>query len=157
MNSLIPWRRTENRTNPNGYAMAPVSHMRWDWDRLFDRLLDDAWTPSLRSPGMPVDLAETDETIRIRAEVPGIDPSDLDVSLTGDLLTLSAEKTDETPAEATGHRYSERHFGSYQRTIKLPCPVDPDKVEAAHKNGVVTITLEKAETVRPRRIQVRST
>ena len=156
MTSLIPWRRGQVQRN-GGEEMASVSQMRWDWDRLFDRFLDDVWSPGFRgSQGMLLDLSETDEQIRIQAEVPGMSPDDLDISLAGDVLTLSGEKVDEERSESGNRYYTERHFGSYHRAVKLPCPVDPDHVKAEHKNGVVTITLQKTETVRPKRIKVRS-
>lgn len=155
MNNLIPWRRGQIR---NDGEMHPVSQMRWGWDRLFDRLLDDAWVSSAGAAhGLPMDISVSDERIRVKAEVPGIDPKDLDISLAGDVLTLSGRKVDEDEP-ANGTRYcTERHFGSYRRAVKLPCPVDPDQVSAEHRNGVVTITLQKSETVRPKRIKVKST
>lgn len=155
MNNLIPWKRGEMQRNGNGTQMAPVSSMRMDWDRLFDRILDDAWSPTGGSHGLALDLAETDEAIRVRAEVPGMGPDDLDISLSGDILTLSGQKSDQDEIKDGSRFYSERHFGSYQRAVKLPCPVNPDQVSAEHKNGVVTITLPKAETVRPKRISVK--
>jgi HSP20 family protein len=105
---------------------------------------------------MLLDVSETDEEIMIRAEVPGIAPKDLDIRLAGDVLTLSGQKTDSSDSSAGRRYYSERQFGSYQRALELPCPVDPDQVRAEHENGVVTITLRKAENVRPKRIQVKS-
>lgn len=158
MTHLIPWRRTEIHGN-GSRPSAPVSQMRMDWDRLFDRLLDDAWSPLASAQGLPLDLTETDDEIRVKAEVPGIEPDDLEISLAGDQLTLSGKKADEHEEESSdgARHYSERQFGSFQRTVRLTCPVDPEKVSAEHKNGVVTITLRKAETIRPRRITVKAT
>ncbi len=156
MTNLIPRRRTENSHRNGSLQSAPVSSARMGWDRLFDRLLDDAWIPSSGSAhGLPLDLFESDEQIRVRAEVPGMGPDDLNVSLAGEVLTLSGQKIDQDESQEGTRYYSERHFGSYQRTVKLPCPVDPDTVSAEHKNGVVSITLRKAETVRPKRIAVK--
>ena len=153
-NNLIPWRRAQIR---NEGEMQPVFQMRWDWDRLFDRLLDDAWVSSADTVhGMPLDISVSDDQIRVRAEVPGVSPDDLNISLAGDILTLSGKKADEDEAANGTRYYTERRFGSYQRTVKLPCPVDPDHVSAEHKNGVVTIALQKSETVRPKRIKVKS-
>ncbi len=155
MNQLIPWKRSDRQRNGE-FQMAPVTQMRSDWDRMFDRLLDDMWGPTPSSSGMLLDVTETDDDIRIRVEVPGIAPEALDISLAGELLTLSGEKTDEEQGQHGKRTYSERHFGAFQRTIKLSCPVDPDKVKAEHRNGVVTITLQKAETVRPKRIKIKT-
>lgn len=158
MNGLSPWKRNEVSRNANGSSqILPVSHMRMDWDRLFDRFLDDVWSPSSgSSSGMALDVTENDEMVRVRAEVPGINPNDLNISLTGEMLTLSGEKLDENDSQDGRSYYSERQFGSFQRVIKLPCPVDADKVEAEHKNGVVTIKLRKSDAVRPKRIKVKS-
>lgn len=158
MMNLIPWKREDVQDrNGGGMQLSPISSMRMDWDRLFDRFLDDAWAPlAATSHGLPLDMSETDDEIRVRAEVPGIEPENLDISLAGDVLTLSAQKMDEEESESGTRRYSERHFGSCRRAVQLPCPVDPDRVSADHENGVVTITLQKAETVRPKRIAVKS-
>lgn len=156
MTNLIPWKRSEDQQRDTHRQVAPVSNMRMDWDRLFDRLLDDAWIPAASSSrGLLLDVSETDEQIRVRAEVPGMSPDDLSVSLAGDMLTLSGQKLDEDESQDGNRYYSERQFGSYQRAVKLPCPVDSDHVSAEHKNGVVTITLQKAETVRPKRIAIK--
>lgn len=157
MTELIPWKRREHQQRDGNRQVAPVSSMRMDWDRLFDRLLDDAWAPSASSSqGLPLDISETDEQIRVRAEVPGMGPEDLNVSLAGNVLTLSGQKLDEEESKDGSRYYSERHFGSYHRAVKLPCPVDPEQVSAEHKHGVVTIVLQKAETVRPKRIAIKS-
>jgi len=152
MTSLIPWKRSGG----NDPRMAPVSQMRSDWDRLFDRILDDVWSPTGLSQGMPLDVFESDEEIQVRAEVPGMNPEDLDISVAGDVLTLSGQKVDEEAPQGGSRYYSERQFGTYQRSVKLPCPVDLDRVSAEHRRGVVTISLQKAEAVRPRRIAVKS-
>ena len=110
----------------------------------------------MSSGGMFLDVSETDDEVQVRAEVPGIEPKDLDISLAGDVLTLSGEKVDEHRSEKESRYYSERHFGSFRRAVKLPCLVDPDHVEAKHRNGVVTVTLRKAVAVRPKRIKVKS-
>ena len=152
MNPLIPWKRDDSR------ELQSVSRMRSDWDRLFDRVLDDVWAPAGRTGerSVPLELTETAEEIRIRAEVPGVDPQDLDISVTGDVLTLSGEKREERESKEGSSHYTERRYGSFRRTVQLGSPVDLDRVEARHEHGVVTITLQKAETVRPRRIEVQA-
>jgi len=154
MTNLIPWKRTEGQRNG---GLAPISQMRWGWERMFDQLLDDVWGPVVSATrGMPLDIAETDEHIRVRAEVPGISPDELNISLSGEVLTLTGQKLDEDESQESSRYHCERSFGSYQRMVKLPCAVDPDHVQAEHRNGVVTITLQKAAAVRPKRIKVKS-
>lgn len=156
MSTLLPWKRPA--TQANGANQLPsLSRLRWDWDNLFDRFFQDAWSPVAETArSLPLDVTETDDEIRVRAEVPGIAPEELEIQLSGDVLTLSGTKVDEETTREEGRTYSERVFGSYHRALQLPCPVDPDKVQAKHKHGVVTITLQKAETVRPKRIQVKA-
>ncbi len=154
MTNLMPWRRIGNQRN-GAILNAPVSQMRLDWDRLFDRVLDDAWNPSAEfSRALPLDVSETEEQIRVRAELPGMDPKEIEIELTGDVLTISGQKVEETEAEEGTRHFSERQFGSFRRSMKLPCAIEPDRVEAEYKNGVLSIRLEKADTVRPKRIPV---
>jgi len=156
MSSLMPWKRSDFQRSAIDSPAAPISTMRMDWDRMFDRILDGVWSPQGDSSvSLPLDVTETADTIRVRAEVPGMGPEDLDISLVGDVLTLSGQKVEEEESQEEARYYSERHFGSFQRAVKLSCPVDVETVTAKHKNGVVTITLDKAEAVRPKRISVK--
>lgn len=154
MRSLVP---TKSNGTENGTS-AIHRHLPLDANRMFDRLLGDFWGATYpatsQQDGAPMEIIELDDSIQISVEVPGIDPNELDISLTGQVLTLSAEKRDERESDA-GHRtYTERQFGSFRRSIKLPCPVEVEQVKAEHKFGVVTITLQKSEAVRPKRIEV---
>jgi HSP20 family protein len=109
-----------------------------------------------REDPIRIDVREAEEAWIVRAEIPGVEPSALDVQLVGDVLTLSGEKKPDETRERNGSSYSERRYGAFRRSIRLTSPVDAQKVSAEHKNGVVTITLPKAESTRPRRIEVRS-
>jgi len=107
-----------------------------------------------------LDVAETEEAIRVRVELPGVDPEKLDIQVNGDLLTISGEKPEEKTDddgknEESGRRYSERRYGAFERKIRLSSPVDLDAVTASHEHGVVTITLPLAAAARPRRIEVK--
>jgi len=154
MRSLVPTTRTDDTGT---YAGAPLQRLAWGPDRLFDRLLGDFWggapTPPEAAYGA-LDVVELDDTIRVSVEVPGIDPKDLEVHLTGQVLTLSAEKRDEHHEESAQRTYSERRYGSFLRAIKLPSSVDAERVSAEHRNGVVTVTLQKSDAVRSKRIEV---
>ena len=152
MRSLVP-------THTNGTHAARVAGpIAWDTDRLFDRLIGDFWgagpTTAARPSGAPLDIIELDDSIRVSVEVPGIEPSDLDVSLTGQVLTLSAEKRDDSNEESGARTYSERQFGQFRRSIELPCPVEAGSAKAEHENGVITVMLQKSDAVRPKRISV---
>ena len=108
-----------------------------------------AWAPQL-------DISETDKEVTIRAEVAGVDPKDLDVSITGNVLTLSGEKKDETEERGENYFHSERTFGSFRRSVQLPASVDPDSVSADHCNGVLCIHLKKVAGAEPKKIPVKS-
>jgi HSP20 family protein len=102
-----------------------------------------------------VDVAETENDIVVKAEIPGIDPKDIDVSITGDKLTLKGEKKEEK--ENTGKCYHrvESSYGSFKRVITLPASVDVDKVAAEGKNGILEITLPKKEESKAKKISVK--
>lgn len=152
MLSLIPWKR--NSALAEGTWMLPLHPVRHEMNRLVDELVNGFPTPGL-DDAVRVEVRETADELIVRAEVPGIDPKDLDIRLTGDVLVLSGEKKDERDENQEGALYSERRYGTFRRALRLAAPIDAEKVRAEHKNGVVTITLAKAESVRPRRIEVR--
>ena len=156
MNHLTPSRRGPLQRPGSAHSALPVSRLHGDWNRIFDHLLSDAWTPvrGAAKHAPAVDVFENEHLIRVKAEVPGVDPEALEISLTGDVLTISGSKLEESEAEQDDRSWSERSFGAFQRTLQLPGTVDGSKVEAEHENGVVTITLHKADTARPTRIKV---
>lgn len=106
-----------------------------------------AWVP-------PVDIFEDQDAIRIMAEVPGVRPQDVKISLEGNVLSLHGQKQ-QVAEERTErvHRY-ERTYGVFERTFSLPASVDAGKIKASYEHGVLTITLPKMEQARPREIQV---
>jgi len=125
-----------------------------------DRMLGDAFMSSAESRGnsawlLPMDAYFTDEAIVIHADVPGLRPDEIEITLEGDTLTIRGEiKRDEDSTR----RYVllERPTGRFERTLTINTPIDHDKVEATFSNGVLTLTLPKAEAVRPRQITVKS-
>jgi HSP20 family molecular chaperone IbpA len=150
MLSLTPWKR--NAAATEGTWMLPLEPVRSEVSQILNRFMD---SPGLFDDPIRIDVRETAEEVVVRAEVPGIDPKELDIQLVGDVLTLSGEKKDEREDNEHGYAYSERRYGSFRRTLRLATPVDAEKVNAEHKNGVLTITLTKAESSRPRRIPVK--
>ena len=131
-----------------------LSRFQREMNRLFDDFMSDLdrWPrfPSLWS-GEPmwqgftpsVDVKDDGKEIRVIAELPGIDEKDLDVELTGDLLTIRGEKREEIDEDREGWRRIERRFGSFERTISLPEGIDTEKVKAHFKNGVLTVSLPR--------------
>lgn len=156
MLGIIPFTNKKNGNRTDSSGSLPVAQLRWDMDRVFDRFLSDFWgvDQGAASPAIRLDVRETAEDVIVTAEVPGIEPNDLEVNLAGEILTISGEKREVTESAQTNLHYSERRYGTFQRAIQLPCAVEPDEVSAEHANGVVTIRLEKSQALRPKRINV---
>ena len=143
---------------------------RSEMDRLFDRFgfpslrrvfdIEPAWrSASSFSFSVPaIDMSEDEKAYKICAELPGIDPKDVDVSVSGDTLVLKGEKRQEKDEKDQNYHFSERSYGSFQRSFQLPSRIDQNKVAADFSKGVLTITLPKtAEAQRPQqKIEVRS-
>lgn len=122
-----------------------------DFDRLFasaDRGGETAVFP-------PVNLWSGDEGVAVTAEIPGVEPSEIDLSVEGDVLRIAGER--KTPdVAAAAWRRRERGFGKFARTIRLPYRVDPNSVEARFRNGLLEILLRRPEEDRPRKIDVKA-
>jgi HSP20 family protein len=122
-------------------------------------LLQDMLPMEPSTPGYPtLDVDDEDKQVRVTAELPGTARGDvhIEVSPGGDALTIRGEKRREDKREERGVRVSERMYGSFERAITLPSRVDPDKAEASLEEGVLTVTMPKAEgAAGPRRIEVR--
>lgn len=139
-----------------------IRHHDWltspDWD-VFDRFFDDFRLPRLWKDDqawMPVfDMSETDQEVIVKVEVPGMDSKDIDLSLSKDYLTISGEKKHEEKEEKENYHRTERRYGAFCRNIALPVDVDPDKVDATYKDGVLKITLPKAEYTKTKKIEIK--
>ena len=102
-----------------------------------------------------VDVAESESDITVKAEIPGIDPKDVDISITGETLTLKGEKKEEKENIGKSYHRVESSYGSFKRVITLPASVDVDKVTAEGKNGILEITLPKKEESKAKKINVK--
>lgn len=120
----------------------------FDWD--LDRDLDLFGGVS----GPSVDLMENDDTYVVRCDLPGVEKDDLDISVSGNALTIKGEKQDSSEHKDGRYYRRESWSGSFQRTITVPETVDPNAINAEMKNGVLTLTLPKKEDVKPRQITV---
>jgi HSP20 family protein len=111
--------------------------------------ITSAWHPA-------VDIFEDKDAVKIMAELPGVKPEDVKLSLENNLLTIRGEKKQEAEERNERvHRY-ERSYGSFERAFVLPSTVDGEKISAEHRDGVLTVTVPKAERARPREIPVRA-
>lgn len=112
---------------------------RFDWAPRW--LSDKAW----RS-GPAVNVAETDKAYEISAELPGLDPGDIKVTVAGEVLTIEGEKKEEKDVEEASYHLSERRFGSFRRDMVLPVDADPEHVAARVDKGVLHVTVPKSKT-----------
>jgi len=134
----------------------PVRQLRREMDRLFNGVLNEisegGWPWGGR--GQPaVNVWETAEAVMVEMEIPGVKSDQVDISVIGNQLTVKVERPASEEPEVTYHR-QERPTGSFSRSLRLPTEVAADKVEAALENGVLTITLPKAEAAKPRKINI---
>jgi HSP20 family protein len=148
MRDLIPWGRNQ-QTTPSRYRDEgdPFMTLHREMNRLFDdvfRGFDMAPFGSVsRLAGWPhVEVVETDKDVRISAELPGLDDKDVEVLMDDGILTIRGEKKSEI--EDKERAFSERYYGHFERRMPLAWDVEEDKIDAAFKNGVLTITLPKS-------------
>ncbi len=139
---------------------------RWDPFReaitlreAMDRLFEDTFVPARRREvaeervyRLPLDAYVTPNEIVVLASMPGVKPEDVEITIEGDTLTIKGERP--APLENVDYVMRERPYGKFQRTLNINIPVDADKAEAKYENGLLTLTIPKAEAVRPKTIQV---
>jgi HSP20 family protein len=130
--------------------------MRREMDRLFDDFFASPLSVSEALSQPTVDMLQTDDDIIVKATMPGLDPEDLDIQITGDTLTLRGETKAEDEVTEAKYHMRERRYTSFSRSLRLPTLVVADKAEAEMKNGVLTLTLPKAEEVKPKAISVKA-
>ena len=104
---------------------------------------------------LPLDVSEDDNSYSVRASLPGIDPADLEISFSENSLTIQGETQAESVEESAKWHLRERSFGKFMRSITLPAAVNADDISAGYEDGVLTLTLPKADEVKPRIIAVR--
>lgn len=126
---------------------------RWTRGGEFRRLwkLMDDWSRSFRDVAFPpVNVRSDDEKVIVTAELPGMEPGDIEVLVQGGVLTLAGERKPDELGEG------ERGYGPFLRSLRIPDEVDPDKVEAAYRDGVLEIRLARSEAARPKQIEITS-
>ncbi|MEX0705726.1 MAG: Hsp20/alpha crystallin family protein [Nitriliruptoraceae bacterium] len=133
-----------------------VSSLQGEMERLVRNALGDRSAATAGAFTPMLDVEESDESFVLHVELPGVNPDDVEVSLEENVLTIAGERNFYDRSEAEGFRRIERHFGRFHRAVRLPDRVDPDRVEAAYRDGMLTISVPKAEESRPRRIQVQA-
>jgi HSP20 family protein len=152
MFELMPWKKREQND---------LVQSRLDFDDLVNRffgrdfwapgdlLREDRWFPS-------VDITEGKKEITVKAEIPGVEAKDIDITISGKMLTIKGEKKQEKEEKEENFHRMERSYGYFNRTIELPCEVDSEKVDASYKKGVLKIELKKTKESESRRIEIKS-
>lgn len=143
-----------------------LADMRRNMERMMDRFWEDpffagapTWSQQ-RNGGawsLALDVAEDADHYIVKASVPGINPDDIEVTLTDNVLTIRGETKAENETKETNWHVRERRYGAFMRSVNLPAPVDVDKVEATNEYGVLTLRLPKAEAVKPKKIAIKNT
>lgn len=145
MFALMPWRaRRASRENP-------FELVRREFAPLFERTFP-AWPVPFETPYWGLEMEEMENEYVVRAEVPGFEASELEVLVTGEVLTIRAEHA----KEAAEGEATERPYGRVERSMTLPVGVAPEKVEARYRNGLLEVHLPKAPEARTRRIEVKT-
>lgn len=126
-----------------------------------DRLFDDAFTRPLRISGnnwsVPaVDMYQTDDEVVVKAALPGIKPDEVQINVTGEMLTIKGETSQKEEVKEKAYHLREQRWGAFERSVALPTAVIADKAKAEFENGILTITLPKAEEVKPKTITIKS-
>lgn len=140
-----------------------VLSLRDAMDRLFD---ESFWSPfglieGGRGGGMAtfvprVDVSETDTEVKVRADIPGVDPDKVNIEVTEDSLALSGSVEKSSEEKGENFYRMERQAGQFSREFVLPSKIDPDSVEAKAKNGTITVTLKKQPSEQKRKVQIES-
>jgi len=125
-----------------------------------DRLFDDAFTRPLSMSGVSaapsIDMYQTEDEVVVKATLPGLTAEDVDITVTGETLTLRGEYKQETEKKQATYHIREQRSGSFERSILLPTDVKADKASATFENGVLTIAMPIAEEVKPKSITIKS-
>lgn len=162
MASLIPWKKKRHEvSHRNGNTRRfnddffPISHLRSEFDHLIDRFWDDwgslsGWGESSR-PAWNLDWEDKEAEYLLHAELPGFEPDEIDVSVSGNVMTIRAERNE----DEEGKNGSSYRYGHFSETFTLPSGVETDKIDAKYHNGVLNVHLPKGEECKAKRIAVK--
>ncbi|MCH7876492.1 MAG: Hsp20/alpha crystallin family protein [Gemmatimonadetes bacterium] len=143
---------------PTLFRTPALFDARREVDRLFERVFNGALPETVGTVLAPVvDVRETSNTIELSTELPGLEPEDVEVNIENRVLTISGEKRQEVSEDDENANYVvlERRYGRFERSFTLPRTIDTENVDARFANGILTVVLQKVETAKPRRIEVK--
>ncbi len=167
----LPIKSKEKAVEHRAESWLPFESLRSEIDRLFDDVAPNLWHRPFASALMPrvprlseldvapaVDLAETDKSYEISCELPGMEEKDIEVAISNGILTIRGEKQEEKEEKKQEYVLSERRYGSFQRTFRMPDGVDAEKIAANFSKGVLSITLPKTPEAQrnERKIQIKA-
>lgn len=152
--NIMPWRKRKD--DMSRVEQTPFTELHQRMDDLFSEFFDGFGTGLSRFEARQtitpsIDVSETDEEVRVTADLPGMDEKDIQVSLDNDLLTIKGEKKQEQEEKKRNYYMVERSYGEFRRVIPVPASVEKDKVKAAFKKGVLTITLPRTPEMKARK------
>ena len=150
MFEILPWKRKKD---------SRATELRRDTDNLYGRFFEPNFLPSSYPFGKgkwdpTLDISEGRKDITVKAEIPGIEAKDFDISIDGRFLTIRGEKKQEQKEKDENYYRVERSYGYFNRTIELPAEVNPDKVDASYKRSILKIKLSKAKESATKRIKI---
>jgi len=151
--SLIRW----NPTRDLASFPSDIFTVQREMNRMFDSFFRGADEPSLLSSSWipAVDVAEEDNEYVVKLELPGVNKDDVKITVESNTLTIRGEKKSEKESKEKNYHRMERSYGSFQRSFTLPTSVKNDKIDAEYKDGILSITLPKAEEAKPKQIEVK--
>ena len=154
--AIIPWKYKSQ--DPLSDEENPRSEFGRELDRLFEAYVHDPWQRAMGSLGATfpaVDVSESDDAVCVRAEIPGVDPDQVDLTVSGDSITIAGEKKNCSEERSKDHYHrSESCYGTFRRTIRLPMAINSEQVTADYKNGVLTIRMQKRQPSKSTKIKV---
>ncbi len=158
--NIMPWKKRAGEVSHS--EQTPFTELHQRMDDLFEEFFQGFGTGLARFEprhviAPSVDVSETDDEVRVTADLPGMDEKDIQVSLDNDLLTIKGEKKHEQEEKKRNYYMVERSYGEFQRVIPMPASVDKEKVKAAFKKGVLTVTLPKAPELKARKKSIEIT
>jgi len=129
-------------------------HFNQLFNETFARAFGDQKEVSLRTWVPPVDICETEDSLVLKAELPGIKPDDVEIRVEDNTLYLKGERKFEKEAKDENFHQVERSYGTFSRSFSLPSSIDSDKVKAEYQNGILTLTMPKREEAKPKTIKI---
>ena len=130
---------------------------------VMDHLFEDSfvrprwgWVAPMHAANLAIDMYETNDQVVVKAALPGVKPEEIEITITGNMLTISGESKEESQVKEKDYIRKEQRYGSFTRSVTLPNGLKADKADATFENGVLTLQVPKSEQVKPKTIKIKS-